>query len=345
MNRSSLYFTGEQSVDLREGQLREREDEVLIETQVSAISPGTELLIYNDEAPTNLEADLTLDALDGDLSYPVNYGYAAVGEVIATGAAVEDEWIGKTVFGFNPHETYFSASPADLIELPKEIPPEAMALYPTAETATNLVMDGEPRVGERVGVFGAGVVGLSTINLLGSFPLADLIAIDPLEKRRDLAEKLGADETFHPEEISKDRWGDSSGPEGADLIYELSGNPAALDGAIAIAGYDSRIVVGSWYGSKSTTANLGGNFHRDRLSIESSQVSTLDPSLRGRFTFDRRTEIALDTLRSLPTEELITHRIPFNKAPVAYERLDEKPDQTLQVLLTYDGWDQSKTPQ
>ncbi|ACV12167.1 Alcohol dehydrogenase zinc-binding domain protein [Halorhabdus utahensis DSM 12940] len=335
MTGESLYFTGPEALDLRERSVEVSADEVLVETHVSAISPGTELLIYHGEAPRDLPADETLDALDGDLSYPLRYGYAAVGEVIETGSAVDPSWQGREVFGFNPHETRFSAEPSTLIPVPDGTVAEEMVMYPTVETATTLVLDGGPRVGERVVVFGAGAIGLCVIGLLASFPLSELVVVDPLSARRERARQLGADTTLAPDDLTANRWDDAAGPDGADLVYELSGTPSALDDALAVAGYDSRIVVGSWYGTKSPTLDLGGDFHRDRVSIESSQVSTIDPDRRGRWSFDRRTEVTLDNLASLPVESLVTHRIPFEEAPDAYRLLDDQPEDALQVLLTY----------
>ena len=335
MQRDSLYFTGPEEIELRQTSTTHSAEEVLVETHVSGINAGTEMLIYRDEAPGDLPADETLEALKGDLSYPLRYGYAAVGEVIETGSSVDDEWMGRTVLAFNPHETHFSAAPSDIIPVPDGIGSAEMALYPTVETATTLVLDGRPQIGERVVVFGAGVVGLCTIRLLTSFPLSELLAVDPLAARRDRALQMGADTALPPDEVSKNRWNDATGPAGADLLYELSGNPSALDQARSVAGYDSRIIVGSWYGTKPTTLDLGGDFHRDRVSIESSQVSTLTPALRGRWTFDRRTTVTLENLSSVPVESLITHRVGFANAADGYRRIHQHPEDTLQVLLTY----------
>ncbi len=335
MQKTSLYFTGPEAVDLRETNTSVEADEVLVETQFSGISPGTELLIYHGQAPSDLPADATLDALDGDLSYPLRYGYAAIGEVTEVGSAADQAWLGRTVLAFNPHETRFSARPSDLIQVPDTITPTEMALYPTVETATNLVLDGAPKIGDRVAVFGAGVVGLSTIGLLSSFPVSELLAVDPLASRRDRALEMGADSAVAPADLATDRWSDAVGPDGADIVFEVSGHPSALDQARALTGYDGHVVVGSWYGTKPTTLDLGGSFHRDRISLESSQVSTLSPSLRGRWNRERRGAVALDNLESIPVESLVTHRVPFENAPNAYRLLDEHPDEALQVLLTY----------
>jgi 2-desacetyl-2-hydroxyethyl bacteriochlorophyllide A dehydrogenase len=310
------------------------DEEVLVETRVSGVSAGTELLIYRGDAPTDLPADETLETLSGDLSFPLRYGYAAVGDVIDAGPAVDDAWIGRTVFGFVPHQTHFAVSPAELLVVPDAIDSETMAVFPSVETATSLVLDGRPRIGEEVVVFGAGAVGLCTIAVLSSFPLRRLVAVEPTESRRERARAFGADVAVAPGSLGGVLDTDT-GPDGADLVYELSGRPAVLDDAVAVAGYDGRVVVGSWYGDKPATLDLGSTFHRDRISIESSQVSTLAPETRGRWSKDRRADTAIDRLHDVDGASLVTHRIPFEDAPEAYQLLDEDTENVLQVLLTY----------
>jgi len=331
----ALYFTGPRTVSVEHEPVTEPEpDEVLVEARVAAVSSGTELLIYRGEMPRDLAADATIDALGDDLTYPLKYGYATVGDVVATGANVDEAWRGRRVFAFNPHESHFAASPADLVPVPEDVSTETAALLPTAETATTLCMDSHPRVGERVVVFGAGMVGLVTTHVLSAFPLERLTVVEPVPERREMAANLGADETLRPGAASQ--VGDRGDPAGADLAYELSGSPETLDDAVDVVGYDGRIVVGSWYGRKRAETDLGGFFHRNRIDVSSSQVSTLAPELRGRWTKERRMETAWDRLRELPTERLVTHRIGVENATEAYQLLDDGPENALQVLLTFE---------
>jgi 2-desacetyl-2-hydroxyethyl bacteriochlorophyllide A dehydrogenase len=330
----SLYFTGPRTVSVERTSVpAPSPEEVLVETRVSAVSSGTELMIYRGEMPRDLAADATIDALGDDLDYPLKYGYATVGDVIDVGDDVDDAWRGRRVFAFHPHESHYVATPDDLVPVPSDVSTETAALLPTAETATTLVMDGRPRIGERVVVFGAGMVGLATTSALSAFPLERLTVVEPVASRREMAVRLGADETLRPERAAA--LGDRGEPAGADLAYELSGVPETLDDALEAVGYDARIVVGSWYGRKRAETDLGGFFHRNRIDVSSSQVSTLAPELRGRWTKDRRLDTAWDLLRELPTDRLITHRIGFADATEAYRLLDDGPENGLQILLTF----------
>ncbi len=307
--------------------------EVTIRTMVSAISPGTELLLYRGELPAEIAADIGVEATADAVTYPTPYGYALVGEVTETGEAVEDVTVGQRVFAFHPHQTQCTVNADAVVPLSEDLSAAAGAMLPTVETATNFLMDGQPRIGERVVVFGAGVIGLWTTRLLAAFPVT-VTVVEPIARRRRLADAMGADRTVPPEAVD-DLYADRA-PPGADLVYEVSGQPAALDDAIDAVGYDGRIIVGSWYGEKRHPLELGTDFHRDRISITSSQVSTVAPDHRGRWSSDRRLRVALDQLHRIDPSRLVTDRVPFTEAETAYRRLDSSPESTLQVLLTYD---------
>lgn len=335
MKRRSVYFTAPGEAAVAEEEVPAlAPGEVLVETLVSAISPGTEMLFYRGQLPAGVAVDTSIASLSGGLSYPLKYGYACVGRVIGLGAGVADEWRGRLVFAFHPHESHFCAPITSLLPVPPGVEAERAALLPNAETAVNLVMDGAPLVGERVVVFGLGIVGLLTTALLARFPLAGLYAVDPLAARRDLAARLGATQTFDPAEMES-LAAVLAESNGADLIFELSGQPAALDQAVQMAGFGARIVVGSWYGNKRASLDLGEHFHRNRLQIVSSQVSTLAPHLTGRWTKARRMQSGWRFLADLPVERLITQRFPVEEAADAYQLIDQQPGQTVQVILQY----------
>lgn len=315
-------------------------DQVLVQSLASAISPGTEMLIYRGQVPEGLPADDKLTHLQGDLSYPLSFGYSIVGRVIEVGSHVPDPWRGRMVFAFHPHTDRFLSTPSELHPIPEDLPLEEALFFPNMETALSLLHDGQPLLGEQVLVLGQGIVGLLTTSLLARLPLGSLIATEnyPLRKRASLsAGALACLDSSEPDLIHELRalLQSESPYTGADLVYELTGEPAALETAIAACGYSGRVVIGSWYGTKTTPLKFGTHFHRQRIQLISSQVSTIRPALRGRWTKARRSQLVWDLLETHRPARFITHRIPFEQADQAYATLDQRPQEAIQVILTY----------
>jgi 2-desacetyl-2-hydroxyethyl bacteriochlorophyllide A dehydrogenase len=356
VKRTSLYFIAPRQVELREETLpAPGPDEVLVESTCSAISAGTELLIYQGHFPrdaaTSLSANLAMDSVisslrDG-LQYPLSFGYASAGIVRETGKDVDPAWRDKRVFAFQPHVSHFIAKPETLFLIPADLNFETACFLPNMETAVNLVQDAAPILGERVLVFGQGVVGLLTASLLVEFPLDMLVTADCYALRRETSLELNVNhsldphaETFQHDVLELCRIPHPKNPfayaqREFDLTFELSGNPTALNDAIALTCFGGRVVVGSWYGEKSAELDLGGAFHRSRIKLIASQVSTIAPELSGRWDKARRFDVAWKALTRIQPEKWITHRFRLAEANTAYRLLDERPQETIQILITY----------
>jgi 2-desacetyl-2-hydroxyethyl bacteriochlorophyllide A dehydrogenase len=339
MNRLALVFNAPGMVDLRsEPMPRPVEGQVLVASRNAAISPGTEMLAYKGLLPPGLPLDATLSGLAQGPSYPFGYGYSTVGQIAAIGPQVGQDWLGQRVFAFVPHATHAIARLDELVPLPDSLSDEEAVFLAAMETAVTLVMDGRPLVGERVAVFGQGIIGLLTAAILANFPLERLITVDLHPLRREASLKAGAHASLTPEQaaIALAAEPGPTGPQGsADLIYELSGDPAVLNPALSAAGFGSRVVIGSWYGSKTATLDLGGRFHRNRIQVIASQVSTLSADLTGRWTKARRLKTALSMIARIRPARFITHRYTLDQAKAAYERIARQPEETLQVIFTF----------
>jgi 2-desacetyl-2-hydroxyethyl bacteriochlorophyllide A dehydrogenase len=336
MNRVSLYFTGQRQVSVNEEELPKTVDAgVLVQTLFSAISPGTESLIYRGEFPEGMQADENIPSLSAKFSYPFKYGYSVIGQVVAVGKEVDSRWKGRLVFAFQPHESHFIADPETLILVPEDISPEDSVFLPNMETAVNFLMDGSPLIGEYVAVFGQGIVGLFTTNLLAQFPLAKLVTLDRYLLRRQASHELGAHVCLDPGDEDLEEQMKEHLPNGADLAYEISGSPSALDQALVTTGFAGRVVIGSWYGSKRASLDLGWHFHRSRIRLICSQVTSIAPGFSGRWTKGRRFDVAWEMIRRLKPSRFITHRFPIQQAAEAYQLLDKNPEKTIQILLTY----------
>ena len=338
MKRQAVYFVGPHQAEVRDESVSAEPGagQVMIESVLSAISPGTEMLIYRGQAPVELAADESISSLSGTLSFPIKYGYCVVGRVIRIGSGVPERLVNTLVFAFNPHETHFVANWSEVILLPDAVSPEDALFLPNMETAVNLVMDARPMIGERGVVFGQGIVGLLTAALLAQHPLNQLIAVDRYPNRREASKQMGVSMCLDPADPAfLNQLREQLGSDGADLCIEVSGAPEALDQAIHVAGYSGRVIIGSWYGVKQTSLDLGGSFHRSRVKLISSQVSSISPELTGRWTKQRRFEVAWDAIRRLRPSRLITHRIPFGRAVEAYDLCDKHPGDSIQIILDY----------
>jgi 2-desacetyl-2-hydroxyethyl bacteriochlorophyllide A dehydrogenase len=327
MRCRSLYFTGPRTVEIREETVAPPgSGEVLVRAAVSAISAGTELLVYRGELEEGALLDESLPALNKTFHYPARYGYASVGEVVDVGAGVDESWRGRRVFAFEPHGSHFVAETRAVFPLPDGMTTESGTFLPTLETAINLTLDAAPLIGERVLVVGQGMIGMALTAVLARFPLERLWTTDTIEARRDVSLRMGAERSFSPDEL----------PAGDfDLVFEVSGSPQALGPAIAAAGLESRVVVGSWYGKRRAAVDFGTHFHRNRVRIVSSQVSHLGACLGSRWSQERRLRTAARLLAMLPVDELVSHRFPIEDAAEAYRLVDQNPSECREVLLTY----------
>jgi 2-desacetyl-2-hydroxyethyl bacteriochlorophyllide A dehydrogenase len=336
MKRHYLEFTAPGQVEVKAGPAPEpAAGEVLVQTHFSAISPGTEMLVYRGEWPEGVSVDSTIGALTGSFSYPLTYGYCAVGWVIAVGAAISADWLSRRVFAFQPHQNLFCAEPATLHPIPDDLDDETALFLPSMETAVNLLLDGRPLLGEKVVVIGQGIIGLLVTALLARFPLATLTSLETYPLRREASLRLGAGKCYHPDDPKLlAQLGVMPGQGGeADLVYELSGNPLALNTALSLSCFSGRVVVGSWYGAKKAELDLGSFFHRGRVSLISSQVSSLAPELTGRWQNSRRIQLAWEMLRRVRPSDCITHRFSLSDAASAYALIDQHPGETIQVIF------------
>ncbi len=324
---SELWFTAPQQVEVCTRVLpAPAAGELLVQVVCSAISAGTELLVYRGQLPNEMSLDSTLPGLQRGTAYPLRYGYATVGRVIGLGSGVDAHWHGQLVFAFQPHASHFLATPAAVIAVPDDVEPEAALFLANMETAINLVHDGAPAIGEHAVVLGQGIVGVLLLQLLRQFPLASVSVADRLEARRARALGLGATQAVDPAvTLEVAALQQTFANNGADLLYEVSGAPDALNLAITLSGYCSRIVIGSWYGTKSAAIALGGEAHRNRLQFITSQVSTLAPALSGRWNKQRRFDVTWQQIRQLRPQQWIDERVPLTAAAELYRRLHEQP--------------------
>ena len=297
---SSLWYCGPGKAEIRQELLSTpRAGEIRVKTLYSAISRGTESLVFDGRVPESEFGRMRAPFMDGDFPFPVKYGYAAVGRVEDGGPLR-----GRSVFALHPHQTAFNIAASSLVALPDDVPPHRAVLGANMETALNGVWDAAPAPADRIAVIGAGVVGSLVAYLCGRLPGASVTLVDINPARAELATALGVDFAA-PDKAQLD----------CDLVVHASGSPDGLNTALKLAGDEATVLEMSWYGDRAVSAPLGGPFHSRRLRLLSSQVGSIAPSHRPRWTYHRRLSAAVALLADPNLDILLAPAIAFADMP------------------------------
>ncbi|WP_163559343.1 zinc-binding alcohol dehydrogenase [Halomonas sp. NO4] len=274
--------------------------EVRVRTRFSAVSRGTEALVFRGEVPESEYQRMRAPFQAGDFPGPVKYGYVSVGVV----EAGEAELRGLEVFCLYPHQDRYVVPAEAVVPLPEGVPAARAVLAANLETALNAVWDGAPGPGDRIAVIGAGVVGALVAWLCAAIPGTRVELIDVATRRADLARRLGAGFAT-PERATP----------GCDRVFHASGNPQGLRLALDLAGLEARIVELSWYGEREASLPLGQAFHARRLQLVSSQVGRLPAERAVRWDHRRRLALALALLADARLDALISGESDFRDLP------------------------------
>lgn len=284
--------------------------QALVRTVYSGVSRGTEGLVFRGEVPESEYDRMRAPLQEGDFPYPVKYGYASVGQV----EAGPDALIGREVFCLHPHQDRYLA-PLELLQpLPEGLPARRAALGANMETALNALWDAGPRLGDRIAVIGAGVVGCLTARLAAAIPGTEVHLIDADPAKAEIAAAL--DLTFlTPEAAGRTL------PDACDLVVHVTGSPAGLAPALILAGFEATVLELSWYGTQTVPLPLGRDFHAKRLKLVSSQVGSVSPARRARRSHGDRLATALALLRDPAFDALLDGEVPFAELPETMARL------------------------
>ena len=295
-------------------------DQVRVRTLVSGISRGTELLVHRHAVPESVRALMRCPFQDGDLPGPVKYGYLSVGVV----EAGRPELLGRRVFCLHPHQDVYVVPIDAVTAVPDDVPAERAVLAGTVETAVNALWDGAPRIGDRVAVIGAGMVGLSVAALLRHFPLERLQLIDIDPAKAAIADRIGV-RLIDPDAAAGD----------CDLVFEASASAGGVATALRLCGDEAEVIELSWFGEMRPGIPLGADFHARRLTLRASQVGRVAPARAARRSTSDRLKLALDLLRDDAFDALLAPPVAFADLPDTLRAMDAGRATTLCQLISY----------
>ena len=298
--------------------------ELRVRALMSGISRGTESLVFQGRVPQSEYQRMRCPFQQGEFPAPVKYGYASVGVVEALGPEAPADLLNARVFCLYPHQDRYVVPSSAVLRVPADVPDRRAALAANMETAVNALWDAAPRIGDRIAVVGAGVVGALIATLSARIPGAavELIDIDP--RRADLAQALGCRFALPAQAAGE-----------ADLVFHVSGTAAGLGTALGLAGFEATVVELSWYGDHAVAVPLGAAFHSRRLRLMSSQVGFVAAARRARRSHRERLALALDLLRDPVFDRLVTGECRLDALPDTMARLATAPDGALCEVVRY----------
>src|SRR5260370_934796 len=216
--------------------------EVRLEALYGGLSRGTERLVFTGCVPASEYSRMRAPFMAGDFPFPVKYGYATVGRVVAG----PDALVGRTAFALYPHQTAFNL-PADSVALlPQDVPASRGVLAANMETALNALWDAAPGPADRIAIVGGGVVGSLCAWLCARLPGVEVTLVDIDPRRAEIADALGVGFAL-PFDASGD----------CDVVIHASATQAGLATALRLAGDEASVIELSWYGSTEVAVSLG----------------------------------------------------------------------------------------
>jgi len=290
----------------------------------SAVSAGTECRILAKGIPPDQALDVSLSSMtSADSGWPLRYGYCLVGRVEASDTS---QLLGSRVFCFHPHASKVNVDESDLHMVPDSCSDEDATFFANMETAVSLVQDAAPVLGDKVAVFGAGVVGRLVARLLLKQSHKVTIFDPDQSKLRDLQEQFPGLNTADPTIASMD----------FDVCIEVSGATSGLSSALKNVRYGGKVLAASIYNEEAGPLPLGWQFHRSAVTVVTSQVSRVSPPLTSRWSKERRADLVWELLRELrPHDWIPLELVPVQEAADAYGRLTDGKLGSRQLIFTY----------
>lgn len=284
------------------------DNQIYVETEVTALSTGTDLGNYEGRSTE----------VPGAPDYPRAVGYSNVGIIRRCGTAVTQWLPGDRVFSMRPHQSAYAANADDLlVKVPDGVDSAAASLVYLTQLGVASLRQVGYEAGERVTVIGLGVIGLCTVAVANAMG-ARVTAVANSPSRRDLAGQLGA--------IDVHLTGQIKSPE-ADIVV-LTANPwPAFREAMEISRYGGRITVLGFPGRAQGVPPFNPLdaqwLYGKQLTITGAGFSprSTAPAHEIRFNVVRNLELILDYMRlgRLPLERVITHRFAWRDMRDAYE--------------------------
>lgn len=298
-------------------------DSVRVQVEFGAPKRGTEMTMYY--------------GLRG-AGFPQGLGNMCVGKVSEIGSEVEGVEIGERVAGYGHLKETHTWNAQRILKMNERMTWKEAVCYDPAHFALAAVRDGQVRVGDRVAVFGLGALGLMS-QQFAKIAGADFVAVvDPIEGRRAVAEKTGADLVLDPTACNVgEALKEATGGLGVDVAIETSANYHALDDAIRSVAFEGTVVVVGWAKECKGGLDLGAVAHFNIPNLIFARANS-DPNRdHPRWSFGRIMDTCWKWLSEgrFDCEDIVVPVVPFADAAAAYEEMDNHPERSVKLGVSF----------
>ena len=297
---NSLWHDSKNSTSLWKEHINtHNKDYLYVKSKYSLLSTGTEKIVSSGSVPINGYHAMRVPYMSGSFSLPIKYGYNLIGQV---------DGQNHLVHCMHPHQDYCQVTPESVFVLPKNIPAKRATLIGTLETVINAIWDAKISKDDpqKVLVVGGGLIGMTLAFTLKHIWNQEVFLHEINTYRLEVATANNIP-VYNKESIG--------------LVFHTSGSNSGLQFAIDQVAKEGRVIEMSWYGDQAVNLNLGDSFHYGRKSIISSQVSNIPPHMKPEWGYKSRKELACKYLDLNLYDHLITHEIPFTKAPLFFDQI------------------------
>ena len=306
------------------------DDEVLVATDCTLISPGTERAFL-----------LGLPNAQG--RYPSRPGYSNIGTVIGVGKSVTDCKVGERVASTHGHTSHFVTAPNRLIKVTSaNAPSEEAVFFNLGAIALQGVRKARIELGEATLVLGQGLIGLLALQLSKLSGALPVIAADLTDSRLEISKTMGADCTFNPEAVNfSEQLRAVTNGDGPVVVIEATGHPDAVSTALDVAGSGARVVLLASTRGETPKVNFYRDVHKKGLLLYGAH-NAVRPRQESSANFwtlkdDSRLLLTLIVEKRFDVVPLISHRVLGEDAPKAYQLLMEWNPGLLGVVLQWNN--------
>ena len=338
MRIREVVVTGQNQVELQTAEVDTHllaSNELLIDTEYTFISSGTELANYTGREPKVFQKGEWCE-------YPWRSGYANVGIVREVGADVTRAAPGDRVFTYGRHASTIQYSQDRLVAPVREaVDPAVVAASRMAGVAMTAIVVGEIGTNPWVVVFGLGLVG-NLASQMFRIHGCRVIGVDPVAERRTLAQRCGIARTVgdDADEAQAQIQDITNGDLGNITVDAVGHSGVVMQALRATASHGQIIILGTPRVSvPGDLTDLLSETHLRWITIRGALewCVPMYPDIGNRTSQWSKQQTIFDWMArgQLQVEPLISHRLKPEQIKQAYDGLLNEPNVYTGVVLDW----------